>query len=758
MPPAEGPWRLGSRAKGSLDGLTLAPFPEVLEPLTGRQVRIEVRAAGVNFRDVLNALGMYPGDAGLFGSEAAGVVVDTGPDVSELHVGDRVMGMLFGGFGTHVVGDERMMTTVPDDWSWESAASMPLVFLTAYYALVELGGLRRGEKVLIHAGAGGVGMAAVQVARYVGAEVFATASESKWGVLRSLGVADDHIASSRSTDFEAAFAGVAGGVDVVLNSLSGEFVDASLRLLVEGGRFLEMGKTDVREAGDLPGGVEYRAFDLGWVEPEGIQRMLVEVMELFGRGVLVPLPVRSWDVRRARDAFRFMSMARHVGKIVLTMPRVWSPGGTVLITGGTGGLGGVLARHLVVEGGVRHLVLTSRRGLGADGAAELVDELTELGASVSVEACDVADRAALAGLLGGVPADRPLTAVIHTAGVLDDGVVGSLSSERLAGVLRPKVDAAWNLHELTQDLDLAAFVLYSSTAGVMGSPGQANYAAGNTFLDALAAHRRSLGLPGLSLAWGAWEQGVGMTGTLEDQDVRRVSSGSGMPLLSVERGLALFDTALASDSALIVPLAISGGAIPASAGVPALLRGLVKSGRRAAKSGAAGASRAGLVEKLAALHEDERPRLLTELVRAEAAVVLAHSSPEAIAVEREFRQLGFDSLTAVELRNRLATATGLTLPATLIFDYPTPARLADFLLDELVGDDTIATAAVRESHDDSGTTDDPVAIVGMSCRFPGGVESPEGLWDLVLSGGDAISGFPDDRGWQADSAIGALEG
>ncbi|MFD4984658.1 beta-ketoacyl synthase N-terminal-like domain-containing protein, partial [Streptomyces sp. NPDC058383] len=270
VPPAEGPWRLGSRAKGSLDGLTLAPFPEVLEPLTGRQVRIEVRAAGVNFRDVLNALGMYPGDAGLFGSEAAGVVVDTGPDVSELHVGDRVMGMLFGGFGTHVVGDERMMTTVPDDWSWESAASMPLVFLTAYYALVELGGLRRGEKVLIHAGAGGVGMAAVQVARYVGAEVFATASESKWGVLRSLGVADDHIASSRSTDFEAAFAGVGGGVDVVLNSLSGEFVDASLRLLVEGGRFLEMGKTDVREAGDLPGGVEYRAFDLGWVEPEGI--------------------------------------------------------------------------------------------------------------------------------------------------------------------------------------------------------------------------------------------------------------------------------------------------------------------------------------------------------------------------------------------------------------------------------------------------------------------------------------------------------
>jgi acyl transferase domain-containing protein/acyl carrier protein len=364
----------------------------------------------------------------------------------------------------------------------------------------------------------------------------------------------------------------------------------------------------------------------------------------------------------------------------------------------------------------------------------------------------------LAGLLASVSVEHPLTAVVHTAGVLDDGVVGSLSAERLAGVLRPKVDAAWNLHELTRDLDLAAFVLYSSTAGVMGSPGQANYAAGNTFLDALAAHRRALGLPGLSLAWGAWEQGVGMTAALEDHDVRRVSSGSGMPLIAVERGLALFDAATTSDEALIVPLAVSGGTIPAAAGVPALLRGLVRSGRRAAKGGASAVSRASLVERLAALREDERPRLLADLVRTEAAAVLAHSSPEAIAVEREFRQLGFDSLTAVELRNRLASATGLTLPATLIFDYPTPARLAAHLLDELAGDDAVAAVAVRESRDDSDAADDPIAIVGMSCRFPGGVESPEGLWDLVLSGGDAISGFPDDRGWQADTTIGATEG
>ncbi|MFF1960064.1 type I polyketide synthase [Streptomyces sp. NPDC058220] len=759
VPPAGVPWRLGSRAKGSLDGLTLAPFPEVLEPLTGRDVRIEVRAAGVNFRDVLNALGMYPGDAGLFGSEAAGVVVETGPEATELRVGDRVTGMLFGGFGTHVVGDERRMTPVPEGWSWETAASMPLVFLTAYHALVELGGLQRGEKVLIHAGAGGVGMAAIQVANHLGAEVFATASEGKHDVLRSLGVADDHIASSRTTDFEAAFAGVTEGrgVDVVLNSLAGEFVDASLRLVAPGGRFLEMGKTDIRDEADLPDGVNYRSFDLGWVEPEGIQRMLVALMELFDRGVLEPLPVRSWDVRRARDAFRFMSMAKHVGKIVLSMPPVWDAHGTVLITGGAGGLGGVLARHLVAERGVRHLLLTSRRGIEAPGAAELAAELTAQGADVSVAACDVADREALAGLLASVPSEHPLTAVVHTAGVLDDGIIGSLTPERLATVLRPKVDAAWNLHELTRDLDLAAFVVYSSTSGVMGGPGQANYAAGNAFLDALAAHRRAQGLPALSLAWGAWEQGVGMTSTLEDHDVRRVS-GSGMPLLSVEQGLALFDAATGSDEALVVPLGIGGGAFPSAAGVPAILRGLVRTGRRAAKSGAAGVSRAGLVERLAALGENERPRLLIDLVRTEAAVVLAHSSPEAIVAEREFRQLGFDSLTAVELRNRLSSATGLTLPATLIFDYPTPTRLAGYLLDELVGADDIAAVTARESADSADATDDPIAIVGMSCRFPGGVESPEGLWDLVLSGEDAISGFPTDRGWQADSTIGATEG
>ncbi|MEW1790823.1 acyltransferase domain-containing protein, partial [Streptomyces albidoflavus] len=340
LPPADGPWRLDSPSRGSLDALTLRPSPEELAEPQERQVRVEVRAAGLNFRDVLNALGMYPGEAGLLGAEAAGFVTAVGPEVTGLSVGDRVMGMVPGGLATETLIDERFLTRVPEEWSDEDAASVPLVFLTAYYALTELAGLSAGERVLIHAGAGGVGMAAIQLARHMGAEVFATASEPKWETLRGLGLDDAHIASSRDLGFEEKFREVTGGagMDVVLNALAGDFVDASLRITAPGGRFLEMGKTDIRDPHAV-GDVRYRAFDLGEAGPDRTGEMLSELLGLFAEGALRPLPVRAWDVRRAREAFRFMSQAKHVGKIVLTMPPRWNPEGTVLITGGTGGLG-----------------------------------------------------------------------------------------------------------------------------------------------------------------------------------------------------------------------------------------------------------------------------------------------------------------------------------------------------------------------------------------------------------------------------------
>ncbi|WP_337819509.1 type I polyketide synthase [Pseudonocardia sp. Ae707_Ps2] len=744
LPPVGVPWRLDTAGGGSLAALTLAPAPDADGPLGAREVRVAVRAAGLNFRDVLNALGMYPGEAGMFGAEAAGVVVATGPEVTSLAVGDAVAGMLFGGFGPLGTADERHLARIPDGWSFERAASVPLVFLTAYHGLVDLAGVRPGERVLVHAGAGGVGMAAIQLAHHLGAEVYATASPAKQDVLRSLGVADDHIASSRDLGFASAF----GGVDVVLNALAGEFVDASLGLLGPGGRFLEMGKTDLRDPASLPADIVYRPFDLGQVDPERIREMLDALLVLFADGAIEPLPTRTWDVRRAPEAFRFMSRAQHVGKIVLTVPAGPDPDGTVLITGGTGGLAAELARHLV-DGGARHLTLVSRRGPDAPGAAELVADLRAGGAQVAVHACDVAARDALAAVLAGL--ERPLTAVVHAAGILDDGVVGSLTPERLDRVLAPKVDAAWHLHELTAGLDLAAFVLYSSVSGVMGSAGQGNYAAANGYLDALAQHRRGLGLPAVSLAWGAWAPTTGMTAALDAAALERMER-SGMPPLSLEQGLALYDAATLVDDPVVVPARVTAGSgagpAPDAATVPPLLRGLVRT-RRTAAGGGDGRAR----DRLTGLAADDRPDAVRALVRAETAAVLGHASPEGLDGTAEFRQLGLDSLTAVELRNRLTAGTGLSLPATLVFDYPTPDALAAHLLGELFGDpdapaDTSAAAPARV------TDDDPVVVVGMSCRFPGGVRSPEDLWQLLVEERDATGPLPTDRGWDLAALAG----
>jgi acyl transferase domain-containing protein/NADPH:quinone reductase-like Zn-dependent oxidoreductase len=678
LPPGGSGWRLNIPKRGSIDGIALVPYPEAERELADRHVRVRVRAAGVNFRDVLNVLGMYPGDPGAPGAEGMGEVVEVGPEVTGVRVGDRVMGMITGGFGPLAVVDERLLTPVPRAWPDEVAAAVPLVFLTAYHGLVDLAGLRGGERVLVHAGAGGVGMAAIQLARHLGAEVFATASEGKWDTLRSLGVADDHIASSRTPDFAGTFGRVLGEqrIDVVLNSLAGEFIDASLGLLAEGGRFVEMGKTDLRDPADLPG-VRYLPFDLMVVDPDRIAGMLGELSELFEAGALAPLPVRSWDVRRACDAFRYMSQARHTGKITLTMPAGPATDGTVLVTGGTGGLGSRLALHLAGQG-VTRMVLASRRGPAADGVTKLREELAGLGVQVRVVACDIADGDATRELVASIP---DLTTVVHTAGVIDDGVVGSLTPQRLATVLRAKADAAWNLHEATKDRQLAHFVTFSSVMGVIGGAGQANYAAANAFLDALAAHRRSAGLPAVSLAWGAWAPGTGMTATLSDVDLARMAR-DGMAPLTTEQGMALFDAALAVDAPVLVPMRLELSRLRTRSDTPAVLRGLAGTGRRTAAS-TAEAEVATLASRLAGAAPDERLRLVLGTVRTEAAAVLGHGSPAAIEQSREFRQLGFDSLTGVELRNRLNTVTGRRLPSTLLFDYPTPSALAEYLRDEL---------------------------------------------------------------------------
>jgi acyl transferase domain-containing protein/NADPH:quinone reductase-like Zn-dependent oxidoreductase/acyl carrier protein/NADP-dependent 3-hydroxy acid dehydrogenase YdfG len=686
-PPGAPEWLLTPSDDGTLDGMSLVPCTDAGKPLEPGQVRVAVRAAGMNFRDVLLALGMYPGK-GDIGSEAAGVVVEVGAEVTGLVPGDRVLGMFSGAFGPLAVTDHRLLATMPAGWSFKQAASVPVVFLTAYYGLIDLARLQPGESVLVHAAAGGVGMAAVQLARHLGAEVFGTASPGKWHTLRDNGFDDTHLASSRTLDFERQFTAATHGrgVDVVLDSLAREFVDASLRLLPRGGRFIEMGKTDIRtdeQIASVNPDITYRSFDLAEAGPDRIGAMLSEIMSLFEDGSLQPLPVMSWDIRRARQAFRHMSQAQHVGKIVFTMPPGLESGGTVLVTGGTGTLGGLLARHLVVEHGVQHLMLLSRQGPSAPGAAELAHDLSMLGAQVSVTACDAADRGALAAVLNSIPAERPLTGVLHLSGVLDDGTIESLTPDRVARVLRSKVDPAVNLHELTQGMDLSIFVVFSSIAGVVGSAGQASYAAANAFLDSLTHRRRAQGLPGISLAWGFWEQRTNMTSDLDHADLARFSRGGILPM-STQHGLSLFDEAYSRAEPLLVTARLDTGKLTAGpADTPAVLRNLVRGpARRMAVTTTSGPDM--LLQRLSGLPREEQETLLATLVCTHAAAVLGHASADAVSPDRAFQDLGFDSLVAVELRNRLNVETGLRLQATLIFDHPTASKLGQHLLERLV--------------------------------------------------------------------------
>ncbi|WIY03016.1 type I polyketide synthase [Amycolatopsis mongoliensis] len=457
-------------------------------------------------------------------------------------------------------------------------------------------------------------------------------------------------------------------------------------------------------------------------------------------GAVLPQVLATGEPQAA-VRFGTVLVPRLVRTTAAAEPAYFHPNGTVLVTGASGALGGTLARHLVREHGVRRLLLVSRRG-----TPELESLAAELDVHVDIALCDVADRAALKTVLAAIPAEHPLTSVVHAAGVLDDGVITALTPERLDTVLRPKVDGALNLHELTRDTALSAFVLFSSVSGVLGAPGQGGYAAANAFLDGLAAHRVAHGLPALSLDWGLWGEVGGMGGTLTEAEVARLSA-SGIVPLSTSDALDLFDRALASRQAAVVPVKLDLPALRKLDRIPKTLEELTGRPTRRVAANTAAAAEDSFAARVRALPEADRADAVLELVRGHAATVLGYGGAHEIEPAAQFQSLGFDSLTAIELRNGLTAATGQRLPATLIFDHPTPSALATHLLTELTGaPDQVVTAA-------SAAHDEPIAIVGMACRLPGGVTSPEQLWELVANGRDAIGDFPADRGWDVDGLL-----
>ena len=699
--PADRSWRLELAARGQLDRPFTVTSIADNAPAAG-EIRASVMAAGVNFLDVLNTLGMVENPA--LGLEFAGVVTGVGAGVEGLKPGDRVMGWTGGrAFASEVITDARHVVPIPGTLSFAEAATIPMSFLTAWYGLHVLGAMKPGERILVHAAAGGVGMAAIQLAQLAGAEVYGTASAAKWPALRQLGLEEDHIGSSRSLDFAESFRTSGKVFDIVLNSLTREFVDAGLALLDKGGRFLELGKIDLREQAWIDAhhpGVTYRPYNLPDAGPDLLREMLVCVAALFAQGKLKPLPLKSFPMDAAPDAMRWMAQAKHVGKIVLVSARRDGPirsDGAVLITGGVGGLGRYVAKWLASEHGVKDLVLTSRSGMNSPEAKTFVAELAELGAAVTVAACDAADAGALGNVITELTKARPLRGVVHAAGVLDDAVVTGLTPAQFGTVFAPKVDGAWHLHKLTQNLELDFFVLFSSIAGVIGTPGQANYAAANSFLDALAHHRRAQGLAATSIAWGGWE-GQGMAARLSEADRARLS-GRGMNALAPEEGLELLEAALVAGAPLAVAAAFDlpklQRALKQHDDVPTLFRTLFATSSQA-RSQAAG-SGTNLRKLLNETAAEEQEAAVLSILRAEVAKALEFASPEDVDVDLPLQDIGVDSLTAVVLRNQLREMTGMSLSAKIVFDYPNLRGLAQFLWTKIRESDLTDSGSDRDA-------------------------------------------------------------
>ena len=545
--PDQTSYELIASKPGALDEFTIQSAKRVIPGPD--EVEVQVIANGLNFRDVLNVLGMYPGEVPL-GNECIGVVTAVGKDVSGLHLGDCVIALGSGTFRSHFITSADLVFTKPDQLSFAEAATVPTAFLTAWFGLHYLADIKPGQSVLIHAAAGGVGLAAVRLAQRIGAEIFATAgSETKRRYLRTIGV--QHVYSSRKVDFVEEILRLTDGkgVNAVLNSLSNEFISKSMSVLTPGGYFLEIGKLGIwtpEEVTEKYPQIKYHIYDLA-VEMENnpvtLQNALKEILTALDKGHLVSLPTTTFSLHSAKDGFRFMAQARHIGKIAFTheLHKAIRTDGTYLITGGCGGLGLEVGLSMANDG-AGAIVLVSR-SKPSQSALEKITKMEAVGASVVVINSDISIKGNVEGILHQIKRELPpLRGVIHAAGVTEDALISHLDWQSFERVLAPKVAGVWNLHILTQHMPLDFFVLFSAGASIFGSAGQGSYAAANAFLDALAYHRKAMSLPGLSINWGAWGQ-IGMAARLGKEQINRWAS-MGIQIIPPEQGILAFNQVL----------------------------------------------------------------------------------------------------------------------------------------------------------------------------------------------------------------------
>jgi len=717
------PRRLEKSAAGVLEDLRLAPAVPVA-PGPG-EVQIRVAAAGLNFRDVMNAVAMRE-DPEPLGGECAGRISAVGEGVHDFAVGDHVVAVAEASFATFAVTSARHVARIPEGIGFAEAATLPFAFMTAHHALSVLGGLRAGESVLVHAGAGGVGVAAIQLAHRLGAIVHATAgSEHKRAFLRGIGVA--RVYDSRSLDFEAQLLRETSGqgVDMVLNSLAGNFIAASVRCLKPAGRFLEIGKRDILTPEQFhrlrPQGT-YHAIDLNAQriqDPRASQQLFAEMIGLASSGAITPLPCTVFPMERADDGFRYMAQARHIGKVVLA----WSDAhpasmsqlradAAYLVTGGLGGLGLLTAQRLVAHG-ARHLTLMGRRPPSPD-ALETIGKLRAQGATVDAVQGDVSRQQDVQRVIESMKAAAvPLRGVIHSAGTLSDGALMQQEWQRFALPFGPKIAGAWWLHEATSQARLDFFVVYSSVAGVLGSAGQGNHAAANAFLDAFVVHRREQGLPALSVAWGAWSE----VGAAAQRRVDERVVSQGIEVITPARGLELLELLMESGGAhyAVFPVQweqfLARATAPRSPFLDRVRPAAHAVARSAVADRAPAAPASSMLADLLEATPARREQLLLEFVREHVARVVAAPSAQTIDPREPLNEMGLDSLMAVDLRNRLGKGLGLSrsLPATLVFDHPTVDALARYLLKEILPATPAAAVA-----DKGGTAKGPDAIDDMS--------------------------------------------
>lgn len=675
-------------SEGSFDTLSFDLVPE--KTLGATEVQIQVAYAGLNFRDIFRVLGLIGKDKGELGGECSGVVTKVGASVKNIKIGDQVMALAEGSFAHTVITDYRLVVRKPANMSLSEAATIPITFLTAWYGLKHLADMQRGERVLIHSAAGGVGMAAVQIVHYLGGIVYGTASQQKWSDVLKTGVAN--VYDSRTLDFYQQVLSDTNdkGVDIVLNSFIDQFVDRSLDLLSAGGRFLEIGKRDIRSAAavhESNPGVFYEAYDLIYLmqhQQSLIQDMLETLVPLFEKKIFHPLPATIFDIREARQAFQFMSKAKHTGKLVLAIAEPEgkpafqiTPQSTVLITGGLGGLGIEVAHYLAKKYEIRHLLLLGRKEPSAE-LKQSLQLLTQYGTRVTTAAIDVTDKAALAGVIAAIPTEYPLKGVFHLAGMLDDGLLTEQSESRFTEVMSSKIRGTWHLHGLTQAHDLELFVLFSSAATVLGSVGQSNYAAANAFLDSFAFYRRANNQPACAISWGPWAA-TGLVHRMGGEHQQRIRK-QGIGLLSNEAGIALLDHVLHDGAVQPIVLPILKNKLTEiynneAGSVSSVFKDLLDATPKSADK----KDTAVWVKHLMSLPPKQRRQLLTDTIQQEIARILSLPDVRKIQLDKSLREFGMDSLMAVELRNRLSALIGKKLPVSLLFDYPNVSALASFI-------------------------------------------------------------------------------